>query len=149
MAMYTSRLKLEVVEYYLNNNLGYRKLAKLFNITSHSDVRRWVKKYQEHGVTGLIRNPEKYDGNFKINVIEYKNKNHLSFHETAVHFNLGGADRVTKWEQIYYEKGPQALYEERRGRSKNMNPKPKKKKLPKENETDLIAEVQQLRMECL
>ena len=62
-------------------------------------------------------------------------------------FNLGNHNVVGKWERIYYEEGPQGLYEERRGRNKNMSSKPRKKKLSKENEEDLIAEVQRLRME--
>lgn len=48
---------------------------------------------------------------------------------------------------IYYEEGLQVLYEERRGRNKNMNSKQKKKKLFKEIEENLIAEIQQLRYE--
>ena len=54
---------------------------------------------------------------------------------------------MLKWERIYYEEGPQALYEERRGRSKKMSSTPRKKELSKENEEDLIEEVQKLRME--
>ena len=73
--------------------------------------------------------------------------NHLSLQETAYHFNLANNSIVSKWERIYYEKGPQALYEKRRGRSKNMSSKPRKKKSPEDTEKDLIAEVQQLRME--
>ena len=73
--------------------------------------------------------------------------NHLSAVETAIQFRLGNANCVLKWERIYYEEGPEVLYQERRGRSKNMNSKPGKKKLSKEIEEDLIAENQRLRME--
>ena len=73
--------------------------------------------------------------------------NHLSATETAIHFNLGTHSVVLKWECIYYEEGPQGLYKERRGRNKNMSSKPRKKKLSKEVEEDLIAENQRLRME--
>mgnify|MGYP001116570923 CR=1 FL=1 len=55
--------------------------------------------------------------------------NHLSAVETTIQFRLGNANRVLKWERIYYEEGPEALYQERCGRSKNMNSKPRKKKL--------------------
>ena len=72
--------------------------------------------------------------------------NHLSAVETAYHFNLGNNYIVNKWERIYYEEGPQGLYIERRGRSKNMSSK-HRKKLSKEVEEDLIAENQRLRME--
>ncbi len=44
-------------------------------------------------------------------------------------------------------KGHKHFYEERRGRNKNMSSKRRKKKLSKENEEDLIEEVQRLRME--
>ena len=73
--------------------------------------------------------------------------NHLSSFETAIHFNLANNAVVSKWERIYYEEGPQTLYEEQRGRNKNMSSKPRKKKISKENEEDLIEEVQRLRME--
>lgn len=73
--------------------------------------------------------------------------NHLSATQTAIHFKLSSGSTVTKWERIYYEEGPQALYEERRGRNKNMSSKSRKKKLSKDVEEDLIAEVQRLRME--
>ena len=72
--------------------------------------------------------------------------NHLSATETSVHFRLQ-THVVLKWERIYYEEGPQALYEERRGRSKNVNSKPKNKKLDKKIEEDLVTENQRLRME--
>ena len=44
--------------------------------------------------------------------------NHLSCQEATHHFNLGSVSVVTKRERMYYEKGPQALYEEQRGRRK-------------------------------
>ena len=80
-------------------------------------------------------------------MIEYMHTNYLSNFETAIHFNLANDAVVSKWERIYYEEGPQALYEEHRGRKKNMCSKPRKKKLSKEVEEDLIAENQRLRME--
>ena len=73
--------------------------------------------------------------------------NHLSCQEATHHFNLGSVSVVTKRERMYYEKGPQALYKGRRGKNKNMSSKPRKKELSKENEEDLIEEVQRLRME--
>ena len=146
MSKYSNDFKLEVIEYYKKYG-GLKRTANYFNIPSDNTVYKWVKQYEEHGVEGLIRNRIKYDGNFKQNVIEYMHNNHLSYTETAIHFNLGNHDIVGKWERIYYEEGPQALYEERRGRNKNMSSKPRKKKLSKEIEEDLIAENQRLRME--
>jgi transposase len=143
MAKYTSELKLKIVKYVLEEFHSSNEASKEFNIEV-SIIKIWVRKYNKHGEKGLLKNNIVYDGEFKKNVIEYMHSNHLSLTETAIHFNLAGVSVVTKWEHIYYEEGPQALYEERRGRSKNMISKPK---LSEETEKDLIEEVQQLRME--
>ena len=60
---------------------------------------------------------------------------------------MGDNRRVAKWEQKESKEGPQALQEERRGKKKKMNFKPRKKKLTTESAEDLIAEVERLRME--
>ena len=147
MSKYSVEFKLEVVKYYLRGH-GYGETAKHFKLPDFSYVRNWVKQYQAHGNAGLLKNHiSSYSGEFKQSVVEYMHENHLSLKETAFHFNLSGSDRVAIWERIYYEKGPQALYRNRCGRRKNMNSKPKKKKLSEDTEKDLVAEVQQLRME--
>ena len=148
MSKYSNEFKLEVVNYYLNNNFGWEYVAKKFNIPAFTTVKKWVRKYQEHGPKGLTRNKKtSYSGEFKQNVVEYMHTNHLSATMTATKFNLANENTVLKWERIYYEEGPQALYEERREKIKNMSSKPRKKKLSKDVEEDLIDEVQRLRME--
>lgn len=147
MSKYTDEFKLEVTNCYLEGkDGGYLEIAKKFLIPSTLTIRKWVKKYQEHGLKGLLKNNIKYDGNFKQHVVEYMHINHLSTIETCVKFNLGNHDIVGKWEHIYYKEGPQALFEERRGR-KNMSSKPSKKNLSKDIEEDLIAENQRLKIE--
>lgn len=148
MSKYSNEFKLEVIKYYLEENHSYRECCKKFNIPSMTPIKRWVDKYKLYGIEGIM-NPLKssYSGNFKQKVVEYMHDNHLSATETANCFRLAGADVVLRWERVYYEEGPQALYKERRGRSRNMSAKPKKKKLKKEVEEDLIEEVQRLRME--
>ena len=147
MSKYSHEFKLEVVRYCLENHVGFERAAKHFGLTSPSSIQRWVRRYQENGIEGMVRNHKRYDGNFKVDVVEYMHKNHLSLMETTVRFNLGSDRVIAKWERMYYEEGPQALHEERRGRSRNMNSKPRKKKISKEVEEDLIAENQRLRME--
>ena len=146
MAKYSVEFKLEVVKYYEENKCGYDTTAKHFNV-GFACVQRWVNKYKVHGVKGLIKNQQQYDGKFKQNVVEYMHNNHLSLQETAIHHFRIEVPVVLKWERIYYEEGPQSLYQERRGRKMNMSSKPKKKKLSKEVEEDLIAENQRLKME--
>ena len=147
MSKYSLEFKLEVVKYCIEEHHGRRDAAKKFGIPSSTPIKEWIRKYKEHGPEGLLKQlNSSYSGDFKQNVVEYMHDNHLSATETAVHFRIQ-TPVVLKWEHVYYEEGPKALYEERRGRSKNMSSKPRKKKLSKEVEEDLIAENQRLRME--
>ena len=147
MSKYSNELKLEIVKYCIEGYHSKYDAAKKFNIPSPTPIDDWVRKYKEHGVEGLIKQKKSsYSGDFKQNVVEYMHINHLSATETAIHFRIM-TKVVLKWERIYYEEGPQALYEERRGRSSKMSSNPRKKKSDKQVEEDLIAEVQHLRME--
>ena len=147
MSKYSNEFKLEVVKYYLEGHHSRAGTARKFGMPSSTPLKEWIKKYQEHGPEGLIKQQKSsYSGEFKQNVVEYMHDNHLSATQTAIHFRLQ-TPIVLKWERIYYEEGPQGLYKERRGRSRNMESKPKKKKWDKQVEEDLIAENQHLKME--
>ena len=147
MSKYSNEFKLEVVKYYLEGHHSRAGTARKFGMPSSTPLKEWIKKYQEHGPEGLIKQQKSsYSGEFKQNVVEYMHDNHLPATQTAIHFRLQ-TPIVLKWERIYYEEGPQGLYKERRGRSRNMESKPKKKKLDKQVEEDLIAENQRLKME--
>ena len=147
MSKYSNEFKLEVVNYVLNNNIGVNSAAKKYSIP-YEHVRRWIKRYQIYGVEGLLMKKGSYDGSFKQNVVEYMHTNHLSCSETALKFGIPQDATVGRWERIYYEEGPQGLYRDNRGRkSKVSSDKPTKRKISKETEEDLIAEVQRLRME--
>ena len=58
-------------------------------------------------------------------------------------FGISDHKIIERWERIYLEEGPEGLSVERRGRSSTG----RSKKLPKEVEEDLLAEVQRLRAE--
>ena len=58
-------------------------------------------------------------------------------------FGINDHKIIERWERIYLEEGPEGLTVERRGRSSTGRPK----KLPKDVEEDLLAEVQRLRAE--
>ena len=146
MSKYSNEFKLQVIKYYLEEHHSYSECCKKFNIPSYTPIKNWIDRYKMHGVEGIFKQQiSNYDGIYKQNVVEYMHANHLSATETANHFRLAGADLVLKWERIYYEEGPQALFKERRGRPKKMGSK-KNKKNVNENE-DLLKEVQRLRME--
>ena len=147
MAKYSYEEKLEAVLRVVDDGMSVQASAKILG-TAKSQVQRWVSRYTLFGVEGLLLKHGSYDGDFKVSVIEYMHDNHLSLFQTAVRFGIPTDVTVGKWERIYYEEGPEGLYRDNRGRkSKMSSDKPKKKKLRKETEEDLIAEVQRLRME--
>ena len=146
MLKYSPEFKLKAIEYYLKGNKSMRGVAKELGIPSHTPLKEWIKRYEEHGKEGLInRSKFFYSGEYKQYVVEYMHSNHLSATGTAVHFNLQTA-AVLRWERIYYEEGPQGLYMKQRGNPKNINFK-SERKLDKKIEEDLISENQRLRME--
>ena len=76
-------------------------------------------------------------------VIETMMEEKLSYSETARRFEINDHKQIMAWERIYLTEGPEGFAIERRGRSSTGRPK----KLPKEVEEDLLAEVQRLRAE--
>lgn len=146
MSKYSYEEKLEAVLRVIEDGMSAKQSGHILG-TSESPVRRWVERYRQFGPEGLLLKHGTYDGKFKISVIEYMHENHLSLFQTAVKFGIPTDSTVGKWERIYHEEGPEALFRDNRGRSKTMSSKPSKKKLDKQTEEDLIAEVQRLRME--
>ena len=85
---------------------------------------------------------QRYTPEFKEEVIRAMQEEHLGYLETAERFGIRHK-RVQDWERIYLEEGPDGFRIERRGRGNTGHPK----KIPKEVEEDLLAEVQRLRAE--
>lgn len=87
---------------------------------------------------------KRYTPEFKKHVIETMLEEKLSYRETARRFEVNDHHRIQDWERIYLTEGAEGFAVERRGRgSKGCPPK----KLPKQVEEDLLAEVQRLRAE--
>ena len=87
---------------------------------------------------------KRYTPEFKKLVIETMQEEKLSYSETCRRFEVNSRDQIKSWERIYLEEGPEGFAIERRGRSSKGGPP---KRLPKEVEEDLLAEVQRLRAE--
>ena len=85
---------------------------------------------------------KRYTPEFKKHVVETMIQEGLSYRETERRFELP-CKRPAAWERIYLEEGPEGFLVERRGGNSTGRPR----KLPKEVEEDLLAEVQRLRAE--
>ena len=86
---------------------------------------------------------KRYTPEFKQLVVETMRKERLSICETMRRFEINDHGIIKRWERIYLEEGPDGFAIERRGRGSSGRPR----KLPKEGEEDLLAEVQRLRAE--
>ena len=146
MSKFSYEEKLEAVLRVVDDGMSVRDSAKILG-TAKSQVHRWVMRYEQFGSEGLLLKHGSYDGDFKVFVVEYMHQHHLSISQAAVKFGIPGDATVGKWERIYYEEGPAALSRENRGRSRKMKPRKTKKLNDIQQEEDLIAEVQRLRME--
>lgn len=146
---YSDEFKLQLVNEYLDGHSGgFKTIAAKYEV-SHAQIERWVNLFKVGGAEQLVRVHGTYDGNLKIHVVEYMHKNSMSLQQVAAYFGIHSPPTVAKWERIYYEEGKEALYEERRGRSKKLSVA-KKGRPPKKHvneDEDLLAEVQRLRME--
>ena len=90
------------------------------------------------------RKPNKrYTPEFKKLVIETMLEEKMNYSETARRFEVNDHHRIQDWERIYLTEGPEGFAVEHRGRGSTGRPR----KLPKEAEEDLLAEVQRLRAE--
>ena len=85
---------------------------------------------------------KQYTPEFKEEVIKTMQEEGLGYRETATRFGIRHR-QVQDWERIYLKEGPEGFRIERRGRGSIGRPK----RLPKEAEEDLLAEVQRLRAE--
>ena len=89
------------------------------------------------------RKPNKrYTPEFKEMVIRRIQEEGVSYNEAEREYGIAHG-MIQKWERIYLTEGLEGLALERRGRGSTGRPK----KLPKEVEEDLLAEMQRLRAE--
>lgn len=95
-----------------------------------------------------------YSPEFKIAVVKFLRESSLSYNDVIRRFNIASNQphnayqTVKQWERIYLEEGECGFMVERRGRKKIVDSNlSSSNKLVAFVETDLITELQQLRME--
>lgn len=54
MSKYSDEFKLEVINYFFSGKCSLLVTAKKFNIPSVPSVKRWIYKYERHGVKGIL-----------------------------------------------------------------------------------------------
>ena len=108
----------------------------------------FVRQYGILKTSGVFTMPKgvpnkRYTPEFKEHVVKTMLEEKLSYTETSKHFEINDHHRIQAWERIYLEEGSEGFRIERRGRGSKGRPR----KLEKQVEEDLLAEVQRLRAE--
>jgi|tagenome__1003787_1003787.scaffolds.fasta_scaffold20948235_3 transposase len=121
MVKFSSEFREKVVLEYLKGRESSNSLSKKYGIASHQTVLDWVNRYKKYGGSSFNIRSSKYDydGNFKLEVLEWKKRNGASLPETALHFDISTPSTIWSWEKKLEEEGIEALFK-RRGRAEHM-----------------------------
>jgi transposase len=152
MAKYSEEFKIKLVTEYLDGNLGYKSLAKKYNMGSQTPIVEWVKAYKSQGLEGLKRRKTKkeYSVQFKLDTIQFMLRTGASHLETAVQFNLNHPSLTRRWMKTFQEQGVEGLKLKSKGRpsmSKKPNNQKKKEEKKGTREEELERENELLRLE--
>ncbi|MGP4079763.1 helix-turn-helix domain-containing protein [Bacillus sp. Marseille-Q3570] len=127
MAKYSEEFKIKLVSEYLNGNLGYKSLAKKYNMPSRTPIQDWVRAYKTKGIEGLKRRKmkEAYSMQFKMITIQIMLETDASYQETAEQFRLNNPSLIHHWTKTFNEQGVEGLKPKLKGRP-SMSKKPNK-----------------------
>lgn len=131
MAKYSFEFKLQVVQAYLKNEGGYPYISRKYGVPAWSNIKKWVKAYNEFGEEGLTRSRknENYSFEFKLHVVELYLSTEVSYQDLALSVGINNPPLITKWVNDFRIAGPDALRPKRKGRHSKVS-KPNENKLP-------------------
>ena len=111
MSKYSYKIKLKAVQEYLSGEYSSNDLVNKYNISDNSLFFTWLNQYEQYGEDGLKHKTtkQKYTGDFKLRVIQYRQINRLSYRETANYFKIDRGSTIANWERTYKEKGMSGL----------------------------------------
>lgn len=143
MVKYSIETKLEAVSLY-QNGIGTREIRARLGIKSDSLIYSWIEQYKKHGKTGLKtkRTKNKYSGQFKLEVLNWRKQHNESYQRTAAHFNVSNTGIIANWQRAFSQGGIDAL-NVKLGRPPMQKKKAKKKRYDKSE----LSELEKLRLE--
>lgn len=131
MAKYSLSFKLKVVTAYLNNEGGYKSLAKKYGVKSSRQVLRWINVFKEFGKEGLCRkrNNTRYTSEFKLAVVESYLTSELSYRQIAFQYGLNNPPLIARWKSEFMKYGSNVFVERPKGRIPTMSRTDEKAKI--------------------
>ncbi|EFR31407.1 transposase [Eremococcus coleocola ACS-139-V-Col8] len=111
MAKYSLEFKMKVVAEYLSDTIGYKPLAKKYNMKDTQQIRRWVNAYQTSGIKGLKRSRQnkKYSVEFKLKAITLYESGEKSYQTLANELGINNPSLIATWRSIYLSQGIKGL----------------------------------------
>ncbi len=137
MAKFSFEFKKKIVQEYLNGKGGVKYIAKQYDISHESQIRRWIKAYKEFGDEGLMRSRKNnnYSFQFKLSVVELYLSSEVSYQELALSQGINNPTMITHWVNDFRIGGPDALRHKKKGRKKTLD-----KSETKNNSAEIIEE---------
>ena len=144
---YSKELKLTAVQDYLSGEYSYIEVARKYEISSTSVLRKWIKKYNSHrelketskGRTNTMTKGRNTTLNERKEIVLYCLENGKDYQKAAEKFQVS-YQQVYQWAKKYVDGGEEALMD-KRGRKKEeieLTPEDKMKlemkRLASENE---------------
>ena len=105
--------KIKAIEEYCTTASSLRGTARKYGI-AQLDFQICVGIYARFGKEKLL-NPPTATGDFRLNLVKWKQQNLASIPETCIHFGFRSSGSVYQWECQYNEHGAQALLKLRPG----------------------------------
>lgn len=148
MAKFSTKTKIEAVEYYLNNIVSLRETANKYGIKSANNLCSWVKIYNSKGPIALKvkRTRKKYTRDFKIEVVNYYKTHESSARNVASKFNVDEG-RVHSWIYSFNHFGADGLSSSSGPGRKPLKNKNENKKISKNKESRYLNEIAKLKEE--
>lgn len=148
MAKYSFELKKKIVLEYLNEEVGYKTLAKKYGIPAIKSIKTWVYNYNAFGDKGLFRSRknETYSFEKKLSVVELYMTTEVSYQQLALQENILNPSLIARWVNDFRIAGADSL----RPKKKLKLPKEKLKSNTETNVSDVNTErIRQLEDELL
>ncbi|MRH32181.1 transposase, partial [Limosilactobacillus reuteri] len=96
MTKISVKTKLKAVEEYANGNVTLASVRHKYGIAEY-DFQIWVGIYARFGKGPLLNQP-KVTGDFRLNLVKWKQENLASISETCIHFGYRSPGSVYQWE---------------------------------------------------
>ncbi len=144
---YGLKLKLLLVKQAIKGEGSVRAIAK-DNHLNHTLLDKWVSFYKAYGIEGLQLQPRKYDGDFKLKVLQTLRAEGLSLYQACIKFKIPCISVLSNWQKKYENGGAGTLFKPYRIKTMDTPDKKTQHNKPKQaREQELEKENKFLRAE--